>query len=207
MCRIMVRSVLLGAVASCWLSISVAQAAEPPEPYDALTAGRDAYYYHEARRRQAIATQLATIDRMKWFAGFPAGGIAIAPGYGQTIYYRDPPSLDYIYATGRSSVYTRYPNRAWPGLPDVFEPWPLVPGDIWGYPYYDAVPQPIGQRQVQTGPKQWESHPVYATPIDAGPLEAGLPEAATVDAPPIAVAPRIERPIPRRLPLSGPREF
>jgi len=199
---------LAGAAVSCWLVVANLRAADPPEPYDSLAAGRDAYYYHEAQRRQAIADQIGTIDRMKWFAGFPdAGGFDPAPTYGHTIYYRDPPSLDYVYATGRSSVYSRYRYRAWPGLPDVFEPWPLVPGDIWGYPYYKTVPQPIGQRQIQTGPRRWESHPVYAAPPDAGTFETGTTTASPTEATSNESAPRVERTVPHRRRSSGPREF
>jgi hypothetical protein len=199
---------LAGAAVSCWLVVANLRAADPPEPYDSLAAGRDAYYYHEAQRRQAIADQIGTIDRIKWFAGFPdAGGFDPAPTYGHTIYYRDPPSLDYVYATGRSSVYSRYPYRAWPGLPDVFEPWPLVPGDVWGYPYYKTVPQPIGQRQIQTGPRRWESHPVYAVPPDVRGAELGAVDSAPVDSPSVDATPRVERPTLRRRSSSGPREF
>jgi hypothetical protein len=45
--------------------------------------------------------------------------------------------------------------------------WPVWPGP--GLPYMSAagarVRQSIGQRQEQTGPRRWESHPVYAPPL------------------------------------------
>lgn len=33
--------------------------------------------------------------------------------------------------------------------------------EIWGRNFDDYGPQPIGRREVQTGPNRWESHPVY----------------------------------------------
>ena len=45
---------------------------------------------------------------------------------------------------------------------DPFEPWPFVPGDIWGYPSPPPAEQPIGHRSEQVGPNRWTYRPVYA---------------------------------------------
>jgi hypothetical protein len=50
-----------------------------------------------------------------------------------------------------------------PGLPTIFEPWPRVPGDIWGYPQNRPVEQPLGHESRQVGPNRWIYRPVYGT--------------------------------------------
>lgn len=81
----------------------------------------------------------------------------------------------------------------------------------WGA-YTDSAPQPIGRRQVQTGPNRWESFPVYAAP--PVPLKPA-PSPPAVDDPP-AVPPVSDPtpmpPAPEPLPpplekRRGPREF
>jgi len=116
--------------------------------YDALDAGRDAYFYHESLRRQAHGAQLGLNqvlrDRAAW------------PGYSWS-------ALENSYGGG-------YYNSGYYGASrNVFEPWPVIPGDIWGFPYYRATPQPLGQRQTQTGPNRWESHPVWPESPAAAP--------------------------------------
>jgi hypothetical protein len=137
-------ALLLCAILSAAIFAPPAEGQTPDDsrPYDALTAGAESYWYHEAQRRRDIDRQLGLIGRFR--------------------------------------------ERVWFGGGDIFEPWPIVAGDIWGYPFFDPIPQPIGQRQIQTGPNRWESHPVYAAP--AGPL-------------PIAPPPAADRP------GGGPREF
>lgn len=161
--------------ASSFSPSAVAQTPDDTRPYDALTAGAESYWHHEAQRRRDIDRQLGLIDQMKWNA-------ALSPYYDQTIYYRgapyygSAPSLEYLYAAGRPGLFGRYRERVWFGGGGIFEPWPIVAGDIWGYPFFDPIAQPIGQRQIQTGPNRWESHPVYAAP--AGPLPMAPPPAA-----------------------------
>ena len=163
--------------------------AQPREaPYDGLRAGLEAYHYHEAQRRREINEQLGIIDRLKRSS-------AMALPEDETIYYNHGPSRESLYAYPR-----RGPLRRSRGRRYVFEPWPTVLGDIWGYQTYTPVRQPIGQRHVRTGPNRWESHPVYAPPI--------LPEPAAVSAP-------TETPVPSMPPAppdpprasDGPREF
>jgi len=46
--------------------------------------------------------------------------------------------------------------------PGVFQPWPMTPGYIWGYPLHlGPARQSVGQRQYQAGPNRWISEPVY----------------------------------------------
>jgi len=131
-------------------SIATAHAEEPdarepdageavyPRAYDGFQAGRDAQDYWEARRRDAINRQLGWNEFYRWRA---------ATGDPTTLYY--DPYLPH-------APYGRYGY-------DLFSaPWLGAPGPVLGYGYYDAVPQPIGRRQVQTGPNRWESFPVYA---------------------------------------------
>jgi len=56
-----------------------------------------------------------------------------------------------------------------------------------GYPWLDYVEQPIGRREIQTGPNRWESHPVYPAPYLV-PAQRMYP-----------IIPRVES--------TGPREF
>ena len=72
----------------------------------------------------------------------------------------------------------------------VFQPWPRVPNDIWGTPYYGYVRQPIGHVKIWTGRLSYIYKPIYASP----PLESPPPPAASAR----AAASR-----PRR-PYSGP---
>lgn len=136
------------------VSLPAVAFAQYPVPYDAFQAGSDAARRYDAKQRQAIALQLRTIDQMKWYSAVGASGFGVE-------YYRNPPSLDYVYGTGRWSTYNGYGPEP-PASQDIFLPWPYVPGDIWGYRWNATVRQPIGRREFQTGPNRWESHPVYA---------------------------------------------
>jgi hypothetical protein len=186
------------------LAVGLGQAvvAVAAPPYDGFAAGEESYRYHEARRRQEIAGQLDTIDRLKWYAGQP-----IAPG---VPVLRDPPSLDYIYGTGRWSRFGPASRGVLLG-PDVFEPWPIVPGDIFGYPPLEPARQPVGFFTGQTGPNRWEYHPIFEE--DLVPPTGTVTE-PTWPRPAPQLPPRRELdeppPIPageRFWPHDGPREF
>jgi hypothetical protein len=73
-----------------------------------------------------------------------------------------------------------------------------VPGDIYGYYFPPYVRQSIGQRQIQTGPNRWESHPVY--PED---VELVAPATPAVEAVPAEVPP--SAPPPAEPPVKKPR--
>jgi hypothetical protein len=105
-----------------------------------------------------------------------------------------------------------------PRYPNPFEPWPRVPGDIWGYPMPRPIEHPIGQESVQTGPNTWTSRPLYAAAVKPPAKTAGAaaivpgsrPAQAKVQLPgpsdrddPITPNPRLAP--PRR--AASPREF
>jgi hypothetical protein len=99
-----------------------------------------------------------------------------------------------------------------------FEPWPAVPGDIWGYASPPAVEQPVGQVTEQLGPNHWYSRPVYAAEA-AAKAAAAMPPVAPQVAPaqPARIEPprpsnldepKLEGPAPRNIKKpSGPRAF
>jgi hypothetical protein len=77
-------------------------------------------------------------------------------------------------------------SRLFPGWAYYAEPWPFLPGDIYGYPLSaPPINQPIGRIEEQIGPNTWFSRPVHVESF--GPPT--LPEAE----------PAVER--------GGPREF
>ena len=155
-----------------------------PRPYDGIQAGLDAFRLAEEQRQAALATQLATNDQMRAWSGLPLGGTTIYYGNRGPLPVMD---LDFAYAYG----YQRFVPG--PRL-SVFEPWPFVPGDIYGYVVTPPVRQPIGQWQGQTGPHRWESHPVYDPPL---PNYRPLPEVES---------PLLDK-TPYATPRRGPREY
>jgi len=177
-----------------------------PRTYGRLDASRDAYERVDRKRRQAIDRQVQLNDEMVWYSGHPG-------------YDRVPPGLDTIYAyghtqggrpVGRRTVrlgffgsfgYPRHLSHPRHGAPwvaswGVFEPWPFVPGDIYGYPYLDRVEQPLGHKVIATGPNSYIARPVHASDLE----DKGPP-------PPAADQPAAPEPIPAPPPRSGPREF
>lgn len=179
-----------------WAAIlgGAAAVAQEPQPYDGLRAGEDAHQLAEEQRRLRVDDQLYLNDAMRFRAGWLPGDV-VWYGYagGGAVY-----DLDYAHAQpparplgrGRRFAPLRY---RWP-LVTVFEPWPYVPGDVYGYHFAPRIRQPIGQRQVQTGPHRWESHPVY--PEELSPAPEALPAATE---PPRRDEPPPERPRRRTL--------
>jgi hypothetical protein len=201
------------------------EVATSSRPYDGIQAGYDAFQLGEERRRANIAYQLYLNDQLKYWSGIPtsrsetiyysagAPGTFAAGFYGNAAPVMPSANLDYTYAYGRWGTQGRLRGRNWFGPQTVFEPWPYVPGDIWGYTYYSPMRQPVGQQQVQTGPNRWESHPVYDPPLPNfrplppvdSPLLDGTPYAtprplvevpAATPAPPTAEPPIFEVPAP-----------
>lgn len=70
---------------------------------------------------------------------------------------------------------------------DPFEPWPFVPGDIWGYPSPPPVEHPVGYRSEQVARDRWIYRPVYADQV-AAPRSLIVPRSIE-DAPPAAIVP------------------
>jgi hypothetical protein len=174
-----------------------------PDSYSTLDAGRDAHERAERKRRQAIDRQVQTIEDIAWYNAW-AGS------------YRYPPSLDSIYAyppadpIGPGSAVPRAFSRAFRSYPGVygpvFEPWPFVPGDIWGYPYISRVEQPLGHKVIPTGPNGYIYRPVYASDLKV--KQAAQPDPT----PPPEQAPEpIPAPAPEAIPAPaaepGPRVF
>lgn len=161
--------------------------------YGPLQAGQQAYQHAEAERRAALAQQLETISRMAWWDSRLRGP-------------RTPPSLESFYAypgASRTTWYgtrTDYPTsavyrdyRRW----DVFEPWPLVAGDIFGYPQVDRVAQPVGHEIVDTGPNSYVYRPIYAgesRPTRAVPWPSKATPPPPVPHPPTAATPLSDAP-------------
>jgi hypothetical protein len=166
-------------------------------PYDGIQAGLDAFRLAEEQRQAALAVQVATNDQMRAWSALPlARGTTILYGYPTVALGAPvigpavaPAVMDLDFAYGPA-------NRQF--VPDprltVFEPWPVIPGDIYGYVVTPTVRQPIGQWQGQTGPRRWESHPVYDPPL---PDYRPLPE---VESPLLDKTPYATR-------RSGPREY
>jgi hypothetical protein len=166
--------------------------AQDVRPYDGLQAGQDAHALAEDQRQQRLNDQLYLNDAMRARYGWtPSGGSVVwygnaGAGYGQ------PVGIDYAYAYSSNRLLGRsarglYIKRYWTPPVSVFEPWPYIPGDIYGYSFPPFVRQSIGQRQIQTGPNRWESHPVYpdeVTPVELAPADSVItPE---IEAPPPA---------------------
>jgi hypothetical protein len=165
--RVISRALLLAAVLA-------APAAGQQIPYDGIQAGLDAFRLAEEKRRADLAEQLFLNDQLKYWSGLPTSrGETIyyghgGPGYsayGYATPVLPPANLDYTYAYGDRRSWGPARQRGWRGPLTVFEPWPYVPGNIYGYQYYSPVRQPVAQWQGQTGPNRWESHPVYDPPL------------------------------------------
>ena len=166
-------------------TVLAAEAIPPGQPrfqkkYDALDAVRDAQQYAERKRRAAIDAQLRVIrDVQEYSAALKASA------------RRYPYGLDYRYAyPGRRAARRAWSYQRWHsryGYPGVFEPWPLVPGDIYGYPYTPRVEQPLGHKVIQTGPNSYIYRPVYESDL-AQPKDNRQP----TPAPPVPEAPSAE---------------
>ena len=54
-------------------------------------------------------------------------------------------------------------SNSFPAWRYYAEPWPFLPGDIYGYPVNDfVISQPVDRIEQQVGPNTWVSRPVYA---------------------------------------------
>ena len=167
-------------------------AAQEPVPYNALQAGQDAYQAAEAERRAAIDRQRSLIEQMKWYNTWAYRGYA--------------PTLIDIYAYRYAPYgYSYSPRRAYRqairyGYSPVFQPWPRVPGDIYGYPYYGAARQPAGHEKTYTSPNGYVYRPLYENP----------PPPQPPPGPPPQPQPRIDgspESIPAPPSEPGPKEF
>jgi hypothetical protein len=182
-----VASVVLGMVS--WLAavlgqpprgmaqVGIVPAAASPVPSSELAAsgngwlaGQEAWERGELARRSAWQQQLLLDDQLRYRLGVPLGRIPhfeqaleTAPlGSGWALL--PPDDRESRYAYGQAAAGTRPPG---PSRRSVFEPWPFLPGDIYGLPVVPIpVAHPIGQHEVQTAPRRWESRPYYAAPAE-----------------------------------------
>ncbi len=122
----------------------------------ARTAAQDGWLRGELRRRHDVARQVAVIQYVRWLNGLPPTVPLSAPL---------PPDRASYYAYGGPSL--------WSLAGGVFEPWPDLQGDIWGFSYDRPVRQSVGQRQVQTGLNRWESFPIYGDRVPPKPKRWG----------------------------------
>ena len=137
-----------------------------PRPYDGIQAGYDAYQLGEEKRQQNVGQQIYLNDRMRALAT-PLATYGYGYGPYTSTFGAMPASRDYAYAYGNSPelYYPGYGSRNAARPLTVFEPWPYVPGDIWGDFYTPPLRQSVAQAQSQTGPNRWESHPIYSPPL------------------------------------------
>jgi hypothetical protein len=189
------------------------QVATIQRSYDGIQAGIDAYHLAEEKRQADVSQQLFLNDQMRFFSGYPTSRAETiyygytTPYYGYATPFATRANLDYIYAYGAAVPW---------GVPlAVFRPWPLVPGHIYGYPaYYQPARQPIGRQEIQTGPRRWESHPLYAPPAVNGTFYAAPIESAPqVESIPPEPPPQANSPAGEPAPIGppalrrGPREY
>jgi hypothetical protein len=178
---------------------------EDPIP-PGIRAGHDAYQEFEGQRRAAAGAQIELNqilrNRLPW-----------SSPYGDTIYYAPPA---YGYGSGYSSYGYGvtmhrpygYSPQNYLGLTAAFGPGAYIPyPSLFAYSYVaPPIRQPIGMRQVQTGPRRWESYPVYG--------DEPVPEAAppVIRRAPARAAEPVREPEPPPAPMKekprrGPREF
>ena len=157
------------------------RAYRPDAKYGPLQAGQNKYERAELERRHAINRQLWIIDDIYRYNLWPP--------------YVHRYALPYIRAYAPPGVGRRVERdlrRIATGR--VIAPWPLVPGGIYGYPYYPWVRQPTGHEEIWTGPNSYMYHPSYAPP-----------DVPTPAAPPTPEPP--SQPVPPPPTETGPREF
>jgi hypothetical protein len=148
----------------------------PGETYDSLQAGRDAYWDAEAERRAKIGRQLMLEEQIQaentWSDPRDKYRPVHPESYGpiRPKVYVGPTLADvYGYPSSGITYYNAQPAASRMSVPGaapvpVFEPWPRVPGDIWGTPYYGYTRQPIGHVKIWTGRLSYIYKPIYASP-------------------------------------------
>jgi hypothetical protein len=214
----------------------------PGETYDSLQAGQDAYLDAEAQRRALIGRQIMIEDQImqqntwadpqdkyrpvrpesygpvlpKVHAGPTWADVYAYPTDGGPVYYggTPPPAPTPGGSPPRIVANT---NGSYAAPVPVFQPWPRVPNDIWGTPYYGYVRQPIGHVKIWTGRLSYIYKPIYASPPQENPLAAAASARAAASPPrrqsepgsspaypPPAAAPSLPPPPPKpAFPRSG----
>jgi hypothetical protein len=133
------------------------------------------YAQFEAQRRDAIGLQLGIQEDLRATSGLSS---RLYPGL-------RPYSLDAIYA----GLATPAGARSW-GSPYVFEPWPFVPGDIYGRQFDFGQQTPLGHVTTYTGPNSYIYEPFYADPIaPPAPAPRPVPTGPPLEQSPLPIAP------------------
>lgn len=139
------RIVLWGVVLTALYCASPAAAQQAPlvglQPYDGLQAGQDAYRYWESRRLDALNRQIGWNETLKQRAAYGRATTTYFSPYAPAGPLVDP------WWSGGAAIPLGYGTPFFPPT---------------GVGYFETVPQPIGRREIQTGPNRWESFPVYA---------------------------------------------
>jgi len=188
-------------------------APEAPLDYGRVEAGQESHQRAEAQRQADFRRQAELNEDMRASAAGPAyypyapGVTAVyaAPGYG----WRPRRAARYgVVAPWGVSAYWPYGPMPLRAYRSVFEPWPVVPGRVYGYPYMGWVPQPIGQVEVQIRPGVTLSRPDYG-PGPAAPQQPTPAQGAAEPVPaPAPSGPVLPDPNPPDQPAQpGPREF
>ena len=188
-------ALLAATLATCWF-VHPAPAYGQGPLLTPQQAGRESYWYFESQRQANVQRQLGWIDTTRWLNGLPNRYTGL----------RNSPSLAAIYSGATTGLV--------PGG-YVFEPWPYVPGDIYGFQWDDLGSQPIGNDVVFAGPNRYSYRAVYdadapAASPNAPPAEPAAalpfdPDAATIAArePRVAVPPPPAAGEPAPGPLAG----
>lgn len=164
-----------------------------PRPYTGLDASWEAFHREEARRRGNAQNQVALIEEILARNSYPADVYYYPLGVHWSWY-------DQVWRNGWAPASVgpyQYARQRWLRYPPAY-------GLLGRSPLLQfRQRQSLGQRQVQTGPNRWESHPIYPETAPLGPTSPALPPAA---APPAAepARPTTAPPAPVR---SNPRAF
>lgn len=154
------------------VAASLAPAQALRRPYGAFDAIEEGTANNEARRLQAIGSQLDTNDRLRSLVTDVRRPRVVAV----------PDRNTHVYAYGRRGIlglrpqgYVVVRRQLAPAPPRMVRlvPSPPVYDD---YPYRDFARQPVGHESVQTGPRTWEYWPLYEGNLardDAGFAEPG----------------------------------
>jgi hypothetical protein len=183
----------------------------PGETYDSLQAGQEAHADAEAERRALIGRQIMIEEQTmrdntwadpqdRYRPIHPEShGPVVPKAYGgptlADVYAYPPVDGGPVYYAGRPGVAANHQVGGSSAPVPVFQPWPRVPNDIWGTPYYGHVRQPIGHVKIWTGRLSYIYKPIYASP----PTAAATPAAVAAARPhPAATVPSVHsnRPSP-----------
>jgi hypothetical protein len=170
-------------------TFSQEEVVHPGETYDSLQAGRDAYFDAEAERQAKIGRQLMLVEQIQaentWSDpqdkyrpvrpesyGPVRPKVYLGPTLADVYAYPQSANVYYNASPAAPGVIVRGGQTPYAAPVPVFQPWPRVPGDIWGTPYYGYVRQPIGHVKIWTGRASYIYKPVYASPAMESPSES-----------------------------------